>query len=162
MADSDELAGSHEEDPRVKYSKKRAYSEMLGLFKKAVEGIHDRPEDEEAFRSVLLEWQPGVEEQGVRISNPAVVKGKGRPKGAVGLAKRRVGMPPLPRQRTEAVMGSQTSNLSERSRRPVKCGACGGIGHKRNSRDCPKFVSQVDAGSEGDEGEDPSTAEPVL
>ena len=153
LADSDELTASHEEDPRVKYSKKRKYAELLGLCKKAIEWIHEREEEEEAFRSVLLEWQPDVENDGGRrILNPAVVRGRGRPAGAVGEVKRRAGVPPLPK-RAESVLGSQTSNVSGGSRRTVKCGVCGG-GHRRNSSKCPMFGKQVAAGGEVDEGEE--------
>ena len=93
-ANADEMATSHDEDPRVKYSKKRAFAELLGMCKKVCEWVHDREEGEE-FKNLLQRWQP-QEEGERRILNPAVVRGKGRPQGGVGIAKRlRVGVPPL-------------------------------------------------------------------
>jgi hypothetical protein len=145
-ANSVDMATSHDEDPRVKFSKKRAFAELLGYCKKVCEWVHDRPEGAE-FKRVLMRWQPQEEgEEERRILNPAVVKGKGRP-------RRVAGVPPL----AKPVNCSQTS---VRSLRPVVCSVCGG-GHKRNNRKCPMFGQQVGAGSEADEGGDnPCSADP--
>ena len=62
-ANADEMATSHDEDPRVKYSKKRAFAELLGMCKKVCEWVHDREEGEE-FKNLLQRWQP--QEEGER------------------------------------------------------------------------------------------------
>ena len=157
------------QDPRLQLSQKRAYGELLGLAKKAVEAaLAGGSEKSVTLRTMLQHFVPGGESGATSLANPALIQHKGRPRKGKGkpntpaAASQRpaqlAALPPLARKRAQS---SQAENVppatgqdlqrqdapapphEPKRRNPPTCGICGSLGHRRNF--CPK-LSGVDRG----------------
>ena len=86
LEDDPALAADDEtppDDPRLLLSQKRAYGELLGMAKKAVEAaLAGGGGGYAALRAMLQHFVPGGESSTRTVQNPAVIQGKGRPKNS--------------------------------------------------------------------------------